>query len=86
LPRNQGYDRSSVCVSSYFFAFIREFNILCFDSILNGGYVLFKASNIKDFVTLPRNQGYKNKYTGEIWKKSNTNYSPSSFIFPIHIY
>jgi hypothetical protein len=26
-------------------------------------------SNIKDFVTLPRNQGYKNKYTGEIWKK-----------------
>jgi hypothetical protein len=37
------YDRSSVCVSSYFFAFIREFNILCFDSILNGGYVLFKA-------------------------------------------
>jgi intergrase/recombinase len=32
-----------VCVSSYFFAFIREFNILCFDSILNGGYVLFKA-------------------------------------------
>jgi hypothetical protein len=107
-----------VCVSSYFFAFIREFNILCFDSILNGGYVLFKAvlislvlskkipggkqlvdkissivdkkkkvrtskvgdkvrvpspSNIKDFVTLPRNQGYKNKYTGEIWKKSNTN-------------
>jgi filamentous hemagglutinin len=34
-------------------------------------------SNIKDFVTLPRNQGYKNKYTGEIWKKSNTNHSGS---------
>jgi hypothetical protein len=112
-----------VCVSSYFFAFIREFNILCFDSILNGGYVLFKTvltggkqlvdkislivdkkkkvrtskvgdkvrvpspSNIKDFVTLPRNQGYKNKYSDEIWKRSNTNHSGSvSFIFPIHIY
>jgi filamentous hemagglutinin len=34
-------------------------------------------SNIKDFVTLPRNQGYKNKYTDEIWKKSNTNHSGS---------
>jgi hypothetical protein len=40
------YDRSSVCVSSYFFAFIREFNILCFDSILNGGHVLFKTALI----------------------------------------
>jgi hypothetical protein len=137
-------DKVRVPSPSYFFAFIREFNILCFDSILNGGYVLFKAVLIslvliqatkditngditngaiviagaiskkilggkqlvdkissivdkkkkvrtskvgdkvktpspsnKDFVKLHGTQGYQNKYTGEIWKKSNTNHSGS---------